>query len=223
MIEYSCGERGDIRARDAHFVEGGAFAFDLETPEGTASLHVTGLGETTVTNATAAAAAALSAGVDLDAVVTGLGVYRPPAGRMAPYRIGDGATVIDDSYNANPASMRTSLEALSALATSSQAVAVLGDMGGLGDDVDSAHRETGRIAAELGIDWLIAVGERAPLVIEGARKAGMEPARSLVASGTAAATSFIRECLGKNDWVLVKGSRHMKLERVVEALREGTD
>jgi len=223
VIEYSCGERGDIRARDAHFVEGGAFAFDLETPEGTASLHVTGLGETTVTNATAAAAAALSAGVDLDAVVTGLGVYRPPAGRMAPYRIGDGATVIDDSYNANPASMRTSLEALSALATSSQAVAVLGDMGGLGDDVDSAHRETGRIAAELGIDWLIAVGERAPLVIEGARKAGMEPARSLVASGTAAATSFIRECLGKNDWVLVKGSRHMKLERVVEALREGTD
>ena len=61
------------------------------------------------------------------------------------------------------------------------------------------------------------------LVIEGARKAGMEPARSLVASGTAAATSFVRECLGKNDWVLVKGSRDMKLERVVETLREESD
>ena len=223
VIEYSCGERGDVRARDAHFVEGGAFAFDLETPEGTAALHVTGRGETTGTNAAGAAAAALAAGVDLEAVVTGLGIYHPPAGRMAPYPIADGATVIDDSYNANPISMRTSLEALSALATSSQAVAVLGDMGELGDSVDAAHRETGRIVAELGIDWLIAVGERAPLVIEGARKAGMEPARSLVASGTAAATSFVRECLGKNDWVLVKGSRDMKLERVVETLREESD
>ena len=174
-----------------------------------------------MTNAAGAAAAALAAGVDLDAVVTGLGIYHPPAGRMAPYPIADGATVIDDSYNANPISMRTSLEALSALATSSQAVAVLGDMGELGDSVDAAHRETGRIVAELGIDWLIAVGERAPLVIEGARKAGMEPARSLVASGTAAATSFVRECLGKNDWVLVKGSRAMQMERVVAALAKG--
>ena len=225
VMEYSCGERGDVRARDVHFVERGAFAFDLETPEGTASLCVSGLGETTVTNAAGAAAAALAAGVGLDAVVTGLGTYRPPAGRMAPYPIGSfegGATVIDDSYNANPASMRTSLEALSALATSSQAVAVVGDMGELGDVGDAAHRETGRIAAELGIDWLIAVGERAPLVIEGAREAGMEPARSLVASGTDAATRFVRECLRKNDWVLVKGSRAMKLERVVETLRGGT-
>jgi len=223
VIEYSCGERGDVRARGARFVEGGVFAFDLETPEGRASLRVTGLGETTVTNAAAAAAAAFAAGVDLGAVVMGLGIYRPPAGRMAPYPIADGATVIDDSYNANPVSMRTSLEALSALATSSQAVAVLGDMGELGDAVDAAHRETGRIVAELGIDWLIAVGERAPLVVEGARKAGMEHTRSLVASGTAAASRFVRECLGKNDWVLVKGSRAMKLERVVETLRGGTE
>ena len=95
-------------------------------------------------------------------------------------------------------------------------------MGELGDAGDAAHRETGRIAAELGIDWLIAVGERAPLVIEGAREAGMEPARSLVASGTDAATRFVRQCLRKNDWVLVKGSRAMKLERIVETLRGGT-
>lgn len=226
ILAYSCSSRGDVRARDARFVEGAAFAFDLETPEGTASVRVSGLGATTVTNAAAAAAAALAAGVGLDTVVRGLAAYHPPAGRMAPYPIAscDGsATVIDDSYNANPLSMRASLEALSALATSSQAIAVVGDMGELGESGDAAHRETGRLAAELGIDWLIAVGERAALVVGGAREAGMEAARSLIAPDPDAAAQRVRECLQKNDFVLVKGSRAMKLERVVRTLRGETD
>ena len=223
VIEYSCGEQGDVRARNSRLVDGEAFVFDLETPLGKAALRVAGLSQTTVTNAAAASAAAIAAGTDLEAVVTGLERYRPPDGRMTHYQIADGATLIDDSYNANPASMRASLEALSALATSAQAVAVVGDMGELGAAGEDAHRETGRIAAELGIDWLIAVGEHAPLVIEGAREAGMEPERSLVASGTDAATRFVRQCLQKNDWVLIKGSRAMKLERVVQTLRGGSD
>ncbi len=93
-------------------------------------------------------------------------------------------------------------------------------------DVEIAQSTQGRpivdIAAKLGIDWLIAIGERAPRVIEGAREAGMPPARSLVASGTDTAIRLVRECLQKNDWVLIKGSRAMKLERVVEALRGRT-
>ena len=223
VIEYSCGDRGDVRARNPRLVDGEAFAFDLETPLGKAALRVTGLGETTVTNAAGAAAAAIAAGADLEAIGKGLERYRPPDGRMTRYRIADGSTLIDDSYNANPASMRKSLEALAALATSAQAVAVVGDMGELGSAGADAHRETGRIAAELGIDWLIAVGEHAPLVIEGAREAGMEIERSLLASGTDAATRFVRQCLQKNDWVLIKGSRAMKLERVVQTLRGGSD
>jgi UDP-N-acetylmuramoyl-tripeptide--D-alanyl-D-alanine ligase len=222
VIEYACGRRGDVRALNPQFVDGEAFAFELETPDGQACLRVAGLGETTVTNAAGAAAAALAAGVGLEAIVTGLGAYRPPPGRMTRYPIADGATLIDDSYNANPASMQTSLQALSALAISARAIAVVGDMGELGKAGDDAHRETGRIAAKLGIDWLIAIGERAPRVIEGAREAGMPPARSLVASGTDTAIRLVRECLQKNDWVLIKGSRAMKLERVVEALRGRT-
>ncbi len=129
LIGYSCGDAGDVRARRARFVEGGAFAFTLETPEGKAEVRVTGLGATTVTNATGAAAAAMAAGATLDHVVQGLAAYRPPKGRMAPSPIAPGATVIDDSYNANPASMRASLEALASLAGERGGIAVLGRHG----------------------------------------------------------------------------------------------
>ena len=85
------------------------------------------------------------------------------------------------------------------------------------------NEETGRIAAELGIDWLIAVGEHAPLVIEGAREAGMSADQGLVASGTDEAAHVVRQRLQKNDWVLIKGSRAMKLERVVHELLQGSE
>ncbi len=220
VIAYACeSDRGDVRARNARFVSGGAFAFELETPEGKAFVTVTGLGSTTVTNAAAAAAVGLAAGVHLDQVVAGLEACRPAAGRMAPYPIGDGATLIDDSYNANPDSMRASLEAVAALAGPGGGIAVLGDMGELGEAGGAAHREAGRWVAELGIGWLIAVGERAPLVVEGARQAGMDPNRARVAADTEDASRQVRETLAGPDWVLVKGSRAMKLERVVDALR----
>jgi UDP-N-acetylmuramoyl-tripeptide--D-alanyl-D-alanine ligase len=185
-------------------------------------VSVAGLGETTVTNAAGAAAAALGAGVGLDAITRGLSAYRPPSGRMAPYPIERGATVIDDSYNANPISMRTSLEALANLASDSQSIAVVGDMGELGDAVDDAHKETGRVAATLGIDWLIALGEHAPLVVDAARDAGMNEGRARLATDTDTASQLVRECLKDRDWVLVKGSRAMKLERVVATLRGET-
>ena len=105
-------------------------------------------------------------------VIVGLESYRPPTGRMAPYPIGDRATVIDDSYNANPISMRASLEALASLAGPGAGIAVVGDMGELGDTGDDAHRDTGRWVAELGIGQVVALGSHAPLVVEGACAAG---------------------------------------------------
>jgi UDP-N-acetylmuramoyl-tripeptide--D-alanyl-D-alanine ligase len=224
IIGYSCRDESDaapadVRAREARFVEGGVFAFELETPDGKASVQVTGLGATTVTNAAAAAAAGLGAGVALDHVVVGLEAYRPPAGRMAPFPLEGGATVIDDSYNSNPLSLRSSLEALAALCKPGHGIAVVGDMGELGETGDAAHRDAGRWAAELRIGHVIAVGERAPLVVAAAREAGMDESRTHVAQDAEDASRRVRGALEPGDWVLVKGSRAMKLERVVEALR----
>ncbi len=219
QLGFSTGREADVRAGEAHFVETGAFAFDLETPIGSTRVEVAGLGATTVVNATAATAAAIAAGAGLDDVIAGLTSYRPPAGRMAPHAIGDHTTVIDDSYNANPISMRASLEALAALAQDSLGIAVVGDMGELGDSRDAAHRDVGRWAAELGLDGLVVLGEQAPLVLEGAREAGMDETRVRIAADPEEASLRVRERLGDRGWVLVKGSRAMKLERVVEALR----
>ncbi len=224
-IGYSCEREAEICARDARFVSTGAFSFELVTPAGSARVQVTGLGATTVTNALAATAASIAAGVGLDDVIAGLTTYRPPAGRMAPYPIGaisGEATVIDDSYNANPISMRSSLEALASLAGPGRGVAVVGDMGELGDTGDDAHRDTGRWVAELGIAQLVAIGQRATLVVAGAHDAGMNEEHARIAADADDANRMVRERLGERDWVLVKGSRAMKLERVVEALRRET-
>jgi UDP-N-acetylmuramoyl-tripeptide--D-alanyl-D-alanine ligase len=220
-LDYSCQREAEVCARDARFVDGGAFSFALSTPLGETRVSVSGLGATTVINATAAAAAAVAAGVAFEDVVAGLTSYRPPAGRMAPYPVAgsDGAHVIDDSYNANPISMRASLEALASLAEPGAGVAVLGDMGELGDSADAAHRDTGARVAELGIGQLVVLGEHAPRVVAGARDAGMDEARARIASDPEEACRMVRERLAPRDWVLVKGSRAMKLERVVEALR----
>jgi UDP-N-acetylmuramoyl-tripeptide--D-alanyl-D-alanine ligase len=115
--------------------------------------------------------------------------------------------------------MRASLEALAALAQDSLGIAVVGDMGELGDSGDAAHRDVGRWAAELGLDGLVVLGEQAPLVLEGAREAGMDETRLRIAADPEEASLRVRERLGDRGWVLVKGSRAMKLERVVEALR----
>jgi UDP-N-acetylmuramyl pentapeptide synthase len=139
---------------------------------------------------------------------------------MAPHPMPDGATVIDDSYNSNPVSLRSSLEALAALCGSGHGIAVVGDMGELGDTGDGAHRDAGRWASELGIGRVIAVGERAPLVVAGACEAGMDDSHARVAEGPEDASRQVREALEPGGWVLVKGSRAMKLERVVQALRE---
>lgn len=210
----------EISAEELRFQDAG-FAFRLKTPQGSADVHVAGLGDTTVINALAASAAALAAGVPLGEVATGLATYAPPRGRMAPVRLESGATVIDDSYNANPQSLRVALESLARLAATGRSVAVIGDMGELGEHAESAHRDAGAWTAELGIDSLIAFGERAPSVAEAAREAGMQPAQVHTGSDHAEVARQIRELTGPGDWVLVKGSRAMKMEKIIDALDAG--
>jgi hypothetical protein len=104
VLSYARETVADVTARDVRRLPGGRYAFAIETPEGSAAVELTGLGETTIINALAAAAAALASGASLSDVVRGLADYRPIAGRMAPRAHTSGATVIDDSYNANPQS-----------------------------------------------------------------------------------------------------------------------
>jgi UDP-N-acetylmuramoyl-tripeptide--D-alanyl-D-alanine ligase len=179
---------------------------------------VAGLGETTVTNALAAAAAALAAGASLQNVADGLAAFAGVQGRMQPLSLAGGLRVIDDSYNANPQSVDAALRSLARLRGSHRTLAVLGDMGELGEATAHAHHRAGALAAELGIDFLLAMGEHADAVAQGARSGGMAPERVHVEASHEDAGRRVRALLGADDWVLVKGSRSMRMERVVEAL-----
>jgi len=222
VVRFGTASTADFRPREVRFEPDGAYAFVLCAPQGEIDVRVPGLAETTVPNALAAAAAALCAGASLEQVRAGLARFEPAAGRMRARRAPNGAHVIDDTYNANPQSVRSALESLARLKGDARGIAVLGEMGELGEASEAAHREVGRLAASLGIDLLIAVGDHAAAVVEGARAGGLDGARARIGEAHGEIAEAVRAGLGAGDWVLVKGSRAMRMERVVaELLDEG--
>lgn len=218
IVTFGQKQKADVGAENVKALGERGFAFDLVTPEGSQPVHVPGLGETTVINALAAAAAALAAGAGLGDVATGLGRFRPLGGRMEQIHLPQSIIVLNDSYNANPQSMAVALRSLAELKGRGRGLAVLGDMAELGDSASRAHRETGRLVAELAIEWLFAVGGHAQETAAGAIEAGMQPGRVHVSEDHAQTSAEVAKILQRDDWVLVKGSRSSRMERVVEAL-----
>ena len=199
------------------------FAFDLVIDGARTAVQVAGLGDSTVPNALAAAAAALAAGASLGDVAEGLARYQPIGGRMERVALPRNIILINDTYNANPQSMRVALESLAKLKGQSRGIAVLGDMGELGEAALEAHRATGTLVAQLRLDHLFALGDFAEKLAEAAVAAGMAAERVHVGGSHQQVADAVRDLLQGNDWVLVKGSRSMKMERVVEALAESVE
>lgn len=173
------------------------------------------VGRHNVYNALAAAAAALAADLPLETVKFGLEEFRPVAMR-SELRDVQGRTVLADYYNANPGSMTAALETLASLKTGKRTIAVLGDMLELGDAASVSHHAIGTTTARLGIDLLITVGPLAKHIAEGAVAAGMARDRVLEAETTSLGAELLKEHSRPGDTVLIKGSRGMKMEKVLE-------
>ena len=154
-------------------------------------------------------------GLSLGEIARGLGAAPPVKGRCV-WREAGGVQILDDSYNANPVSLRAALETVAARRRSGRLVIVLGDMLELGDIADEAHREAGRQVAALGVDELLGVGPRARLAVLEAHACGLGEARSV--STFEDTVAHLLKRLVPGDVVLVKASRGMRLERVVDAL-----
>jgi UDP-N-acetylmuramoyl-tripeptide--D-alanyl-D-alanine ligase len=169
-------------------------------------------------NGAAALAVALAAGVPTLAAARGLETLELPPHRSAVLPAG-GRVVLDDCYNANPDSMRAALGSVVASAGAGRAFAILGDMLELGPTEGELHRGVGRDAAAR-LAGLVAVGERAGWLVEGARAAGMAADRAVAAASPEEAAARVAGWTSPGDWVLVKASRGMKLERAVTALVE---
>ena len=214
-VRYGFAETADIRATEVASVGTAGMRFRLGTPVGSRDLAIPTLGRLSVHNAAAAAAVGLAAGLDLDTIAGAL-----EEGWSAPHRVElvrlRGMTVIDDSYNASPGSVGAALDLLADLP--GRHVAVLGEMLELGDAHEAGHRTVGEQAGHVA-DLLIVVGEDAGGIVAGALDGGLDQGRVLPVRDADAALDVLRPRLRDGDVILVKASRGIGLDRLVDVLR----
>jgi UDP-N-acetylmuramoyl-tripeptide--D-alanyl-D-alanine ligase len=218
VTTYGLGPHCDVRAVGIELDGLSRPSFRLESHDA-ASMVTLGLpGRHNVYNALAAAAVGLAFGIDPQDVSAGLGEARVTKMRMETFASASGVTVINDAYNANPTSMRAALDALAEMKAEGRRVAVLGDMAELGSLSELAHFDIGEHLAKLSMDVLVTVGARASRIADGARAAGMDDGRIRPCATAEEASEVLDDLLEVGDIVLVKASRVMELERVVEGI-----
>jgi len=167
-------------------------------------------------DAIAAAAVLVACGVELQPALNAISSVEPAAGRGRLLRLPDNVTVVDDTYNSNPEALASVLATLASSTPAGRRVLVMGDMLELGPDAPGFHRASGELAARSGVGMLVGVGPLSRQAVDAARRAGME-AHGLDDANQAARS--VPPWIRAGDLVVVKGSRGMKLEIVVEALR----
>jgi UDP-N-acetylmuramoyl-tripeptide--D-alanyl-D-alanine ligase len=220
VVSFGVRASADFRASDVRTAVGANgfnTSFRLHTPAGSAEVRLALGGAHNVANALAAAAAAASAGATLAHIVAGLAAVRAVPGRLQFRQAASGAWLIDDSYNANPSSVRAAIEVLATL--NGRRWLVLGDMAELGEHAPGAHTDMGEFARQHGVERLYALGSLAALAAEsfGAGSQAFTDAPSLTAALSGALATA-----GPEVRLLVKGSRVNRLERVVDALTGGS-
>jgi murE/murF fusion protein len=180
-------------------------------------------GEHNVQNALAAAAAAWALGFDREAIAVGLAAFCPVPGRMEIRRLGNGAFLILDTYNANPASMRESLKTLQDLRREGRAAVILGDMLELGAQAQELHEEVGGLLVKTGVDRVFLKGALSRSTAAGAVKKGFPKEEIAFFDHPEEILASLRSILREDDWILIKGSRKMKMEAVAEAIISAFD
>jgi UDP-N-acetylmuramoyl-tripeptide--D-alanyl-D-alanine ligase len=178
------------------------------------------LGQHNVANALGAAAMALAAGASLAAVRRGLAKANPYALRMQIAH-GRGIGIVNDAYNANPASMQAALRTLAEIPSHGKKVAVLGDMFELGRHSRRQHWELGKTAAKVKLDQLYLLGRQANAVRRGALSSGMAAAKIIIGKNHRDIAIQLRARVQSGDWLLIKGSRGMKMEKILDELTGG--
>jgi len=216
VLTFGAAGAGDVRAVGEVADGPDGLALTLEHGGARQRIALPLSGRHNVINALAAAAAGVALGVGLAEIATGLAATRPVKGRCVWKTAGE-VRILDDTYNANPASVRAALDTVAAHRAGARLVVVLGDMLELGPGVEDAHREIGRYAVSAaGATVVVGMGRHAVALIEGARAAGAGEAQQTETFEDTVA--FLLKELVPGDLVLVKGSRGMRMERIVDAL-----
>ena len=216
VLTFGLGSDADVRAGDLRLNGWGGFSF---VATGGLPIELRVPGKHMVMNALAAVAVGREFGVAGESVTEALASFRPQPMRMEVIHV-DSLHILNDTYNANPASMRAALQTLREVSGTKRKIAVLGDMLELGEWASRVHRDIGQLAAQSGLAYLLTVGELSRLIAEEAMVSGMAGEQVHHVSGVQEALAFLRETARSGDAILVKGSRQMGLEAVVEGLRK---
>ncbi len=216
-IEYPA----DIMAKEIrlHGAAGTSFTLILEGEAMEVRLRL--LGRHFVPNALSAIAVACLFGVEVARAREVLEHFQPFPMRMEVIPLKGGVTLINDAYNANPYSTEAALETLAESKGMGRAIAVLGDMLELGEFTIEAHERIGKRVSELSIDFLLAMGEKASVIVESAVRQGLPAEKARIAGSHSEAVSLLRRTMQNGDWILVKGSRRMGMEEIVAGLAGG--
>ena len=222
IIRYGVEVSAEVRAEgvESRGREGIGCTLDIEGVRQEMVLPV--IGRHQIYSALAAASAAWVLGIDRGEIWEGLKSFRPVTGRMEAQPLRNGAYLVDDTYNANPLSVREALAALRDMKGRGRTVVIFGDMLELGDRSEYLHEQAGEFMAETGVDRLFVRGGFSESVMRGARRRGMGEKCILCPEDPRNLAEELHSFLREGDWVLVKGSRGMRMDRYVQAIVDRT-
>jgi UDP-N-acetylmuramoyl-tripeptide--D-alanyl-D-alanine ligase len=216
VVTYGIEHSADVMASGIRFARFGETQFELVTPEGQTTVRFQLSGRHNIMNALAATAAALRFGMSTDEIGAALSAVKPPVQRGEILRFRDGFTVVNDSYNSNPDALLSMVQTLVDGSNGAlRRIVVAGEMLELGDLAEQAHFDTGRAIARSGVDMLIGVRGLAEELVRGAQTEGLD-AKYVTDSDEAA--RLVADTIRDGDVLLVKGSRGVRTEKVVEEL-----
>ena len=213
-ITFGMSPEADVTAKDIEMNGARGVRFTLVIGDNAQNVEMKIVGIHHVYNALAASATAWAAGIDGKSIAEGLAAFRPVSGRMQMIKLQNCAFVLDDSYNANPASVREALMTLKDLKKHHSGYVFLGDMLELGTFADEMHRKIGFLMATIGVNAVFLKGDFASVTAAGAREGGMLPQNIFFLSEEEDGMLFLKKNLKKGDWILVKGSRRLKMENI---------
>jgi len=224
-ITYGCGSNAFIRASHIQSLGEQGMAFTLHVGEEQTPVKIKALGRHNVSNSLAAAAMAYGLGIGITDIAAGLASFRPYDKRSCVEKLPSDLLVFNDSYNANPSSMLAALHTISDVKKNQRVAAVLGDMLELGSKTTELHRLIGKSVAQLDFDFLAAFGPHANDMVDAAIAAGMDPSCARPFTSKEELAGWLRQLantgqLTAGDWLLIKGSRGMQMESILELLRK---
>ncbi len=217
---FGIRQRAEVSAEDVSVEVAWGTRFSLKLNGKKIPIRLNTFGRHNVYNALGAVALAAIVGLDAEKIAGGLERFRPYPGRGRIHSLSRGLHLLDDTYNSNPDSLRATLAAFGEMKGEARGLVVLGDMLELGPGTVGFHEEAGKHVGALGFEHLFLCGAQREHLAEGAKSAGMEESRIHTFADPGEIAESLVRVAGEGDWILVKGSRRLRMEKVVEALIE---